>query len=90
MVADTSLLKDIIDIINVMAVISIVVNAEVAEPIVRFFARTVAEQQWEPGDQLCSYDEHSVYFSLNHEGLIVGGLQLVRGNDVGCLPVRSV
>ena len=61
-----------------------------SETLVRLFEKIAQAEGWEPGDSLRLWQDRSVYFALEVEGKIVGGLQLVLPDVVGSLPCQSV
>jgi len=63
---------------------------EEAEPLLGLFESIIQEQGWKPGTQLRAYPTSAVYFGLELNGSIVGGLQLVTGNADEGLPCLSV
>lgn len=57
------------------------------------FQRIAAEQGWKLGGDLSPaspYVPLSTYFALRYDGVLVGGLHLVRGNPHGLLPTCAV
>jgi hypothetical protein len=63
---------------------------EEAEPLLGLFESIIQEQGWKPGTQLRSYPQSAVYFGLELNGSIVGGLQLITGNVTEGLPCLTV
>lgn len=61
-----------------------------ARPLLSLFERIAKEQNWKPGKQLRAYPDSAVYFGLELNGLLAGGLQLVRGNAHEGLPCLTV
>jgi hypothetical protein len=64
-----------------------------AEPLVRLFEGIAANEGWEPGDGLRRWQNRSVYFGLEVEGHLAGGLQLVlpdAANPALALPCQMV
>ena len=63
---------------------------EEIETLVRLFETIAQAEGWEPGNALRLWQDRSVYFALEVEGQIVGGLQLVLPDAAGSLPCQSV
>ena len=61
-----------------------------ARPLLSLFERIAKEQNWKPGKQLRAYPDSAVYFGLEVDGVLAGGLQLVRGNSHEGLPCLTV
>ena len=72
--ADARLLTDVDDI-----------NALIA-----IFAGIAEQEGWQPGGELVAYRERSLYFGLYHQGELVGGLQLVKTDELRALPCQKV
>jgi hypothetical protein len=66
------------------------IGAADQDALLRLFEAISEEQGWHSDGQLRAYGEQSVYFGAYLNGELVGGLQLVRGNEDGLLPCRSV
>lgn len=60
------------------------------EALVRLFEGIAATEGWEPGGALRSWVDRSIYFALEVNGELIGGLQLVRPDTGGRLPCQSV
>lgn len=65
-------------------------TGEDTEAMLLFFEQIAQEQDWEPGDQLRACQDCSVYFALQRDGQMIGGLQLVPGRAGAKLPCLSV
>jgi len=63
---------------------------EEAEQLLGLFESIIREQDWKPGTQLRAYPKSAVYFGLELNGSIVGGLQLITGNTTEGLPCLTV
>ena len=63
---------------------------EEIEALVCLFETIAQEEGGEPGNALPLWQNRSVYFALEVEGQIVGGLQLVLPDIEGALPCHSV
>ena len=63
---------------------------EEIETLVCLFEKIAQEEGWEPGDALRLWQDRSVYFALEVEGQIVGGLQLVLPDTAQSVPCQSV
>lgn len=59
-------------------------------PLIALFAQIVEEQSWQPHNQLYAYPLSSVYFEVKVEGVLAGGLQLVRSGSSEGLPCLTV
>ena len=58
--------------------------------LVRLFEAVAGEEGWLPGGALRLWTDHSVYFALETEGVLAGGLQLVRADSQGLLPCQAL
>jgi len=61
-----------------------------ARPLLSLFERIAKEQNWKPGKQLRAYPKSAIYFGLEVDGVLAGGLQLVCGNAHEGLPCLTV
>ena len=60
------------------------------ETLVRFFEGVADAEEWQHNGALRLWIKHSVYFALEVQGQIAGGLQLVVPNAEGTLPCQNV
>ena len=63
------------------------------EALVRLFEGIAAAEGWEPGEGLRLWQDRSIYFALEVQGRVAGGLQLVLpdpATDTPTLPCQSV
>lgn len=60
------------------------------ETLLLFFESIAQEQDWKPSNQLRAYPLSSVSFGLEVNDLLVGGLQLIRGNETEGLPCLTI
>ena len=70
-------------------VVRLVARREIEE-LVRLFEKIAAAEEWEPRGALELWQERSVYFGLEVNGRLAGGLQLVRPDDKGTLPYQTI
>jgi len=61
-----------------------------ARPLLSLFEHIAREQNWKPGKQLRAYPDSAVYFGLEVDDVLAGGLQLVHGNAHEGLPCLTV
>ena len=61
-----------------------------AEALVGLFEGIAERENWQPEGALRRWQERSVYFALEAEGILAGGLQLVLPDAAGSLPCQSV
>ena len=66
------------------------IEPEEIETLVSLFETIAQAEGWEPGDALRLWQDRSVYFALEVNGQIIGGLQLVLPDAAGSLPCQSV
>lgn len=60
------------------------------EELIEVFEEIAEAEGWEPGTALRRWQHRSVYFALQVQGRIVGGLQLVLPDASGMLPCQTV
>lgn len=60
------------------------------EPLVRLFETIAEAEGWEPEGALRRWLGRSVYFALEVDGALAGGLQLVLPDPEGTLPYQSI
>ena len=60
------------------------------ETLVRLFETVAAAEGWQPEGALRHGAERSIYFALERQGQLIGGLQLVRPDARGMLPPQSL
>jgi len=61
------------------------------ETLICFFEEIAIEQNWKPDGALRLWQNSAVYFALEKDGMLIGGLQLVVEPDLqGRLPYQSV
>lgn len=65
-------------------------TAEEQEGLIKLFEEIANDEGWKPSDQLRAYPKSSVYFGLVIEDRLIGGLQLVIGNNTEGLPCLTV
>ena len=65
-------------------------EAEEVEALVRLFEGVAESEGWKPEGALRLWLSRSVYFALEMQGQILGGLQLVLPSAEGTLPCQSV
>lgn|GEM_PF-1357729 len=61
---------------------------EEEEALVQLFERVAEAEGWKPEGALRSWPDRSVYFALEVEGVLAGGLQLVLPDAAGTLPCQ--
>lgn len=64
--------------------------AAASAPLVRLFEAVARREGWRPGDALRRLRPRSVYFALEVEGRLAGGLQLVLPDASGRLPCHDL
>src|SRR5437868_78795 len=65
-------------------------EAEEVEALVRLFEGVAAAEGWQPDGALRLWLDRSVYFALEVQGELVGGLQLVLPEPAGALPCQAM
>jgi len=65
-------------------------TAEEIESLVRLFEGIAAAEGWQPEGALRRWLDRSVYFALEVEGELAGGLQLVLPDAAGSLPCEAI
>ena len=60
------------------------------EELVRLFEDVAQKEGWQPSGALRLWLERSVYFALELNGQLIGGLQMVRPDPMGMLPSQSL
>src|SRR5438046_1390827 len=65
-------------------------ETEEVETLVRLFEGVAEAEGWQPEGALRLWGDRSVYFALEVQGQLVGGLQLVLPDALGTLPCQSL
>lgn len=65
-------------------------DKQTVETLLRFFERVAAQEGWQPGEALNRWRAGAVYFALEVDEQLAGGLQLVLPDAAGVLPYDAV
>jgi len=66
------------------------IEAEEIGALVRLFEEIAAAEGWQPEGALRRWQDRSVYFALEVQGQLIGGLQLVLPEASGTLPCQTI
>jgi len=70
-------------------VVSLAPGAE-TDALIGFFGRIAAELAWQPGDQLCLYQDAALHLAVRVGEELAGGLQVIIGAGEAGMPYRRV
>jgi hypothetical protein len=65
-------------------------EAEEIETLFQFFEMVAENEGWRPDGAIRAWQPHSLYFALEEEKTLLGGLQLTLPDDQGKLPCQSL